>query len=71
MLCFVKVEKLDFPAMLNDSVVDQLDNLFATDPAMWVEYQVEDTLLEHDGVERRLEVLDRPSPSYAVAKKSR
>ncbi len=57
--CLAKVEKLDLLAVLLDRVIDQLDDLLALDPAVGVEDQVEDALLEHDAIERGLQVFER------------
>ncbi len=59
LLRLAEVEELDLLAVLLHGVIDQLDDLLGLDPAVRVEDEVEDPLLEHDQVERRLHVFER------------
>src|SRR5262249_3513865 len=51
-------QELHLLAMLFNGVVDQLDDLFVLDPAVRVEDEAVDALLDDGAVERRLEIAD-------------
>ena len=57
--CLAEIEELDLAAVLGGDVIDPLDQLRIFDPAVWVEDEVENTLLEDGGVDGILPVLDR------------
>ena len=55
----VKVEKLDFPAMCRNGMVNQFDDLFGLNPAMRMKDQIHHSLLEYRQIERDFQIAHR------------
>ena len=67
LLRLLERQELHLLAVLRHRVVDQLDDLLVLDPAVRVEDQVEDALLDHRAVEGRLPVVAPSSGCSACA----
>src|SRR4030095_12844291 len=51
LLRFAKIQELHFVAIFADGVIDELDELIGPGPAVWMENEIEHTLLQHRHVE--------------------